>query len=104
MQMEVHIYLQMEIHILKLRAKQLICESRYNDNIKGPKPQDTQLGILKITYIKANNRSGGPIWRNPGIMVINRITLSNSTVGKCTPMQVIKQPKPRRASTTEEQK
>ena len=41
MQMEVHIYLQMEIHILKLRAKQLICESRYNDNIKGPKPQDT---------------------------------------------------------------
>ena len=62
MQMEVHIYLQMEIHTLKLRAKQLICESRYNDNIKGPKPQDTQLGILKITYIKANNRSGGPIW------------------------------------------
>ena len=33
-----------------------------------------------------------------------RITLSNSTAGKCTPMQIIKQPEPERTSRTEEQK
>ena len=43
--------------------------------------------------------------RNPDILkrVLNRITLSNSTMGKCAPMQVIKQPEHRRTSTTEEQ-
>ena len=34
--------------VLKLRVKQVIYESKYNDNIKKQKPQDTQLGILKI--------------------------------------------------------
>ena len=47
MQIEVHIYLQMEVHVLKLWVKQSIYKSRYNDNIKEPKPQDTQLRILK---------------------------------------------------------
>ena len=90
--------------MLKLKVKQVIYESRYNDNIKRPKPQDTQLGILKITYIKVNNRSGGPIWNyaNPDILerVLNRIALSNSTAGKCTPMPVIKQPEHWRSSAT----
>ena len=36
--------------------------------------------------------------------VLNRIVLSNSTAGKCTPMQVIKQPEHGRTSTTEEKK
>ena len=36
--------------------------------------------------------------------VLTRITLSNSTAGKCAPMQVIKQPEHGRTSTTEGQK
>ena len=36
--------------------------------------------------------------------VLNRIALSNSTAGKCVPMEVIKQPEHGRTSTTEEQK
>ena len=44
--------------------------------------------------------------RNPDILerVLNWITLSNSTVGKCAPMQVIKQAEHGRTSITEEQK
>ena len=44
--------------------------------------------------------------RNPDILerMLNRIALSNSTAGKCAPMQVIKQPEHGRTSTTEEQK
>ena len=44
--------------------------------------------------------------RNPDILerVLNQIALSNLTVGKCVPMQVIKEPEHRRTSTTEEQK
>ena len=41
--------------------------------------------------------------RHPG-KILNRIGLSSSTVGKCAPMQVIKQPEHERTSTTEEQK
>ena len=43
--------------------------------------------------------------RNPDILerVLNRIAISNSTAGKCAPMQVIKQPEHERTSTTEEQ-
>ena len=36
--------------------------------------------------------------------VLNQITLSNSTAGKCTPMQNMKQPEHGRTSTTKEQK
>ena len=44
--------------------------------------------------------------RNSDILerVLNRIALSNSTAGKCAPMQVIKQPEHGRTSTTMEQK
>ena len=44
--------------------------------------------------------------KNPDILerVLNWIELSNSTMGKYTPMQVMKQPKHGRTSTTEEQK
>ena len=44
--------------------------------------------------------------RNPNILerVLNWTTLSSSTVGKCAPMQVIKQPERGRTSTTEEKK
>ena len=35
--------------MLKLRVRQVIYESNiYNNNIKRPKPQDTQIGILII--------------------------------------------------------
>ena len=44
--------------------------------------------------------------RNLGILerVLNQIALSNSTLGKCTPMQVVKQLEHGRTSTNEEQK
>ena len=44
--------------------------------------------------------------RNPDILerVLNQIALSNSTAGKCAPIQVVKQPEHRKTSTTEEQK
>ena len=44
--------------------------------------------------------------RNPGILdrVLNQITLSNSTVGKCAITQVIKQAEHGRTSTTKEEK
>ena len=40
--------------------------------------------------------------KNPDTLerVLNHITLSNSTAGKCAPMQVVRQPKHGRASTT----
>ena len=54
--------------MLKLSVKQVIYQSRYNDNIKRPKPQDTQLGILKIytSCRKIQKRVSGPgqrYWR-----------------------------------------
>ena len=54
--------------VLKLSVKQVIYQSRYNDNIKRPKPQDTQLGILKIytSCRKIQKRVSGPgqrYWR-----------------------------------------
>ena len=60
------------------------------------------LTLQALAYIEGNDQTG---W-NPGILerVLNQIVLSNSTVGKCTPMQVIKQPEHGRTSTTEEQK
>ena len=36
--------------------------------------------------------------------MLNQIALSISTVEKCAPMQVVKQPEHRKASTTKEQK
>ena len=36
--------------------------------------------------------------------LLNRMAFSNSTTGKCAPMQVIKQPEHGRTSTTDEQK
>ena len=67
------------------------------------------LTLQALAYIKGKDRTSGPIWndhRNPDILekVLNWITLSNSTAGKCTPMQVIKQAEHGRTSTTEEQK
>ena len=44
--------------------------------------------------------------RNPDILerMLKRIALSSSTAGKCTPIQVMKQPEHEKTSTTEEQK
>ena len=42
-------------------------------------------------------------YQGPDTM-LNQITLSNSTAGKCAPMQVVKQPEQGKASTNEEQK
>ena len=72
------------------------------------------LTLQALTYIE---RHGRTIWnyatgtltppKGPdtgySIPVINRITLSFSAVGKCAPMQVVKQPEQWKASTTEEQ-
>ena len=40
----------MEVRIYSVKAKSQACNmsQTYNDNIKRPKPQDTELGILKI--------------------------------------------------------
>ena len=49
-----------------------------------------------MMYIERNDRTGGPIWnydiQEPDILerVLNQITLSNSTAGQCTPMEIIK--------------
>ena len=54
------------------------------------------LTLQALEYIQGNDRTAGPFvtmpqepW-HPG-RVLNWIVSSNSTVGKCTPMQVIKQ-------------
>ena len=54
--------------MLKLRVKQVIYQSRYNDNIKRPRPQDAQLEILRIyaSCRKIQKRVSGPgvrCWR-----------------------------------------
>ena len=71
------------------------------------------LTLQALTYIKGHGRTGGTIWndatgtltpfKGPDL-ILNRNMLSISTAGKCTPFQVVKQPEPGRASTTEEQK
>ena len=83
-------------------------------------------GIAKVMQVRlvlrlyANTSSPSIYWRkqlnqqahlelchrNPDILerMLNRIALSNSTAGKCAPMQVIKQPEHGRTSTTKEQK
>ena len=45
--------------VLKLRVKQVIYSQGYNDTIKRPKPQCTQLGILKI-FQKIQQRASSP--------------------------------------------
>ena len=51
-------------------------------------------------------RFGNENHKNPDILgrVLSRIPLSNSTMGKCAHMQVIKQPEHGKNSTTKEQK
>ena len=48
--------------VLKLKIKQVTYESKLNDNIKRPKPEENQLGILKIyTFCwKIQQRASGP--------------------------------------------
>ena len=68
------------------------------------------LTIQSLMYIEGNNQTKKPIWNYAtGTLtslerVLNWITLSNSTVGKCTPMKVIQPPDHGRTSTTKEQK
>ena len=66
-----------------------------------------------LTYIERHGRTGRTIWNNAtGTLtppkgqdtILNRVALSISTVEKCAPMQVVKQPEEWKASTTEEQK
>ena len=52
----------MEVHIYSVKAKiQHMCQ-KYNSNTKLPKPQDTQLEILKMyTFCrKVQQRASGP--------------------------------------------
>ena len=66
------------------------------------------LTFQALTYIEGNYQTGKShlelCQKNPDIleMVVNRIALSNSTMGNCASMQVIKQPEHGRASTTKE--
>ena len=74
--------------------------------------------LRSVSTLHANNSSPEVYWRkrpnwwaylelchsNPDILerVLNQILLSNSTAGKCEPMQVTKQPEHGRTSTTKE--
>ena len=68
------------------------------------------LTLQTLVYTEGSDQTGGPIWDyvtttlNILERVLNRIALSDSTVGKCAPMQVIKQPEHGGTSTTEEQR
>ena len=60
-----------------------------------------------MAYIEGNDWTSGSIWKyatDALEKVRNQIALSNSTAGKCTSMQVIKQPENGRISTIKEQK
>ena len=65
-----------------------------------------------LTYIERQGWPAGSFGAMPQVLtpskgpdtMLNRIVLPISTVEKCAPMQVVKQPEHRRASTTEEQK
>ena len=67
------------------------------------------LTLQALAYIERNDRTGGPIWNYAtgtltsweGAETDRVIQL---TMGKCAPMQGIKQPEYGRTSTTEEQK
>ena len=71
------------------------------------------LTLQALTCVENHSRTGRTIWnyaagtlapcKGPDTMP-NRIMLSISTVEKCTPMQVAKQPEQWEASTKEEQK
>ena len=63
------------------------------------------LTLQALVNIEGNDRIG-LCHRHPDILerVLNQIALSNSTTGKCAPMQVIKPPEHGRTSTTKEQK
>ena len=76
--------------------------------------------LRPVSRLYANNSSPGIYWRkrpnwqahlelchrNPDIVerALNRTALSNSTMGKCASIQVIKQPEHGRTSATKEQK
>ena len=51
------------------------------------------LTIQALKYIEGDNQNAKPIW-SPGTLkrMLNWITLSDSTTGNYTPMQVVKQP------------
>ena len=73
--------------------------------------QGFMLTLQALAYIEGNDQTTSPIWNYvtgtlPDILerVLKSIMLSRSTAGKCTPMQVIKQPEHGRTSTTKEQK
>ena len=57
------------------------------------------LTLQALTYIERNDQTDGSIWNYAtetlDILerVLNWMALSNSAVGMCTPMKVIKQPK-----------
>ena len=71
------------------------------------------LKLQTLTYIEIHYWTGRIIWdyatgtltpsKGPDT-TLNQIALSISTVEKCAPMQVVKQPENRKASTTKEQK
>ena len=67
------------------------------------------LTLQALTYIERHGRTGRTIWNyGTGTLTLskglNRIALSISTVEKCAPLQVVKQPEQGKASTTKEQK
>ena len=67
-------------------------------------PERILLDMVKLAGTIWSNTTGTlTLCQGPDTM-LNWIALSNSTAGKCAPMQVVKQPEHRRASATEEQK
>ena len=51
------------------------------------------LTLQALKYIEGDNQNAKPIWSPDTLKrMLNWITLSNSTTGNCTPMQVVKQP------------
>ena len=54
----------------------------YNDNIKGPKPQDTQLGILKIYAfcLKIQQWTSGPGESAAGVMWYLSLRIHSKTL------------------------
>ena len=67
------------------------------------------LTLQALAYIEGNNQTGGPIWNyTTGTLTswkgAEPDSIIQSTAGKCTPMQVIKQPEHQQTSTNGRQK
>ena len=101
------------VFVFKNTPKNLVVQGRtqleHSSHIVKVGVEATCLHFSPWSILRETTEPAGPFGtmpQEPWILerVPNRITLSNSTAGKCAPMQVIKQPEHGRTSTTEEQK